>query len=300
MPENRNFLLERRLRDLDPVLHRKYKDCVVVMSVALDRYLNNFPYFTDHSMRHVLDVLEFCNKIVGDNLSLLNAQEIYVLLMGIYLHDFGMAISEHDYHELMRQINEAEYLACRSRAEIANAIRSYHHELSAALIRKYAPLFELEDESYIHAISQVARGHRVTDLTDESEYPAEYRLSGGQTVCLPYLAALVRLADELDIASGRNSVTKYDYPADFPPHQIRQFEQAKGIRSVRTTAGTFYAEITATGVAYEDIMKNAVKIRQTIGDCRLAVNGRTRFTITQRELVFVRPEESTGDKKERA
>ena len=45
---------------------------------------------------------------------------------------------------------------------------------------------------------------------DESEYPAALRVPDGNTVCLPYLAALIRLADEIDVAAARNPTLLYD------------------------------------------------------------------------------------------
>lgn len=63
-------------------------------------------------------------------------------------------------------------------------------------------LFEIPDE-FVYPIVQTARGHRRTDLYDAREYPKQYR-AGGYAISLPYIAALIRLADELDISAERN------------------------------------------------------------------------------------------------
>ena len=43
-----------------------------------------------------------------------------------------------------------------------------------------------------------------TELFDEKEYPAALRVQSGNTVCLPFLTALIRLADEIILlANGK-------------------------------------------------------------------------------------------------
>lgn len=288
-----NFLMETRLKDLDPVLHRKYRDCVVVMSVALERYHSNFPTFTDHSMRHSLDVIEFCNQIIGErNIGLMNAEEIFILLMSIYMHDFGMGIAEKDFLEFIPQLTDGNADVKYSKFAMRETIRKYHHELSAKLIEKYAPLFDVGDESYVHAISQVAKGHRVTDLLNENDYPVAYRLSDGGEVCLPYLAALIRLADEVDIGRDRNSEFSYEYRDAYSVMDIREYSKAEAVKCVDVEDDAFVVTIDrADDDLYNVLMKESIKINKTLNDCINAVNGRTKFTIYQNKVTYIREEQ---------
>ena len=81
MPENENsFALEFRLRALDRDLHTRFTDCVFVLQKILSNYKLLFPEYTDHSELHSLTVIEFCNILIGDRISRLNKNEIYVLL----------------------------------------------------------------------------------------------------------------------------------------------------------------------------------------------------------------------------
>ncbi|MBL0337275.1 MAG: hypothetical protein IPP73_18655 [Chitinophagaceae bacterium] len=57
----------------------------------------------------------------------------------------------------------------------------------------------------------VGMGHRVADLLDFDRYKPEFPVqSGSEYVCLPYLAAILRLADELDITNDRTPELLFD------------------------------------------------------------------------------------------
>lgn len=284
-----DFLLEARLKALDPELHQKYKNCVAVMSVALNRYEVNFPTYTNHSMRHSLDVIEFSNKLVGENnVELLNAKEIFCFLMAIYLHDFGMGISESDYLSLMPKVSGDTDPGDMNMEKV----RAYHHELSGALIRKYAHLFEVDDEAYLYAIIQIARGHRVTDLLDESEFPTDYMI-GTSPVCLPYLAALIRLADEIDIGRNRNPDFTYGFEygksKNFTDQDYDEFAKAFAVEKVDVEDDFFRITVDrADDRVYGLLMAERPKIERTLRDCIRAVNGRTRFKINQNRIEYER------------
>ncbi|WP_205948352.1 HD domain-containing protein, partial [Pyramidobacter sp. C12-8] len=59
----------------------------------LESFLPRFPDFTDHTILHSMDVLEYCNMLIGEKqIERLSAAECYVLIMSCYLHDIGMGI----------------------------------------------------------------------------------------------------------------------------------------------------------------------------------------------------------------
>ncbi len=110
-----DFLLEGRLRELDKDLHSRFTDTVFAMERILSNYKLIFPDFTDHSELHSLNVIEFCNKLIGKQIDNLNADEIYAILMGCYFHDTGMGISERDYDEFTKQIDFKDYFDTHDR-----------------------------------------------------------------------------------------------------------------------------------------------------------------------------------------
>ena len=91
-----DFAMERKLRELDPELHKRFTESVFGLQNILSNYMLIFPTFTDHTELHSMNVIDFCNQIIGSQLENLNADEIYSLLMGCYFHDTGMGIREKD------------------------------------------------------------------------------------------------------------------------------------------------------------------------------------------------------------
>jgi hypothetical protein len=93
-----------------------------------------------------MDVLDFCNRILGEQAEELNAQECYALIMACYLHDIGMGISEKDYRSFCEQPEMSLLRAEYPEGDDVQFIRDYHEEFSGLLIRKYAEVFEIPDE----------------------------------------------------------------------------------------------------------------------------------------------------------
>ena len=77
-----DFAMERRLKELDPELHRRFTEAVFGLQHVLSNYKLIFPEYTDHTELHSLTVIDFCNKLMGEQLLKLNKDEIYCLLMG--------------------------------------------------------------------------------------------------------------------------------------------------------------------------------------------------------------------------
>ena len=196
-----DFSCEEKLMKECPGLHKRYCNSLLATVRVLANYRAIFPDYTDHSYLHTMNIINYCNKLIGGNIYSINCGEIYVLMMAAALHDTGMGISEKDYREFMTE-NDFGVNVDPSEAPDPNVIRDLHHELSGCFIRKYSMLFEIPDE-FVYPIVQAARGHRRTDLHSKAEYPEKYS-AGGYTISLPYIAALIRLADELDISAERN------------------------------------------------------------------------------------------------
>ena len=200
-----DFALERRLKALSPDLHQRFADTVFVLQHILSNYKLIFPDFTDHTELHSLNVIEFCNNLIGEQVNKLNADEIYCLLLGCYFHDTGMGISHKDFDEFSKQINFGNYFDTHSRDNYPEIIRNFHNEYSGLFVRKYAQFFDFPTDAHLFAIVQISRGHRKTDLFNDNEYPSSLSIPNSENkVCVKYLSALVRLADEIDVTAARN------------------------------------------------------------------------------------------------
>lgn len=287
--EKYDFLLEGRLRELDKDLHSRFTDTVFAMERILSNYKLIFPDFTDHSELHSLNVIEFCNKLIGKQIDNLNADEIYAILMGCYFHDTGMGISEKDYDEFTKQIDFKDYFETHDKNNRPEIIRSFHNEYSGLFIKKYARFFEFPSKEHMFAVIQISRGHRKTDLEDENEYPKALKLPNGNTICLPYLSALVRLADEIDVTAQRNLPSTYDINKITKEVDLVEFLKHEAIRDLEVKEKEFVLIVhTDDDKLFEKIKIVASKMQKTLDYCRQAVNGVTSHIITQEKVVVER------------
>jgi hypothetical protein len=282
MPDD--FIMEKRLKELDPELHRRFTDTVFVMHNTLAKFKRLFPEYTDHSVYHSLNVQEFCNKLIGpDQIDMLSAHELYVLLMACYLHDSGMAISESDYEEFKDELGVEEYFRISPEDEVCDFVREKHNEFSGKFITKYADMLEIPSPELLFAIVQVARGHRRTNLFDDKEYPVALDTGGGNTVCTPYLAALIRLADEVDVTTDRNPKLLYDIESMTDEREIPHARMLEAVPSMDVTSRGFMMNVhTDDEVLFAGIEQKARKMQDTLDLCRGATNKRTKFKISQR------------------
>lgn len=280
----KEYGIERRLAELSPALHQRYRDCVTVSWQMLSRYAAYFPEYTDHSVLHTLDILDLCNRLIGAQLSELNAPELYVLLMGALFHDVGMGVSRADYARFRETLGLPE---TDDPEQLAENIRSQHHELSGLYVEKYASFFELPNEKYTHAVIQLCRGHRKTDLMDPVGYPSAYEVEAGKTVCLPYLAALICLADELDITAERNVSFLYDIDNLRGEAGRFEFQKHEATRRVELLADkvVVYAWSEDARVR-QGVQETVDKLRDKLLMCRRVAAERSRFEIAQTDVIL--------------
>jgi len=285
-----DYMLERRLRELDPDLHRRFMDTAFVSQRILTKFRLLFPEYTDHSELHSLTVIDSCNRLVGtEQVDMLSKSDIYVLLMAGYLHDVGMGISEKDYEEFKDALGAEQYFKDHPDDTRADFVRTYHNEFSGLFIEKYAPLFDMPSEEFVFAIKQVSRGHRKTDLYDENEYPADYRMPDGTTVCLPYLAALIRLTDEIDVAASRNPLILYDIDLLTNEVSIQENRKLMAVEHLEMTKSSFILHTHEKDPEILDALDRAViKMQETLDLCRDVTEKRTPFRITQKKVVLIR------------
>ena len=280
------YLTEKRLRALDPQLHSRYKNCVVVSNQMLSQYQSTFPEYTDHSTLHTLEIVDICNALIGNQIDRLTADDLYVLLMGALFHDVGMGISEKDFYSFYSERISDEEVSF-SKEEIQELIRNNHHELSGWFLKKYWHVFDIPNDAYAKAIIQVCRGHRKTDLFDPVEFPEAFFVADGQSVVLPYLAALIRLADELDIAADRNSAFLYDPMLIKNDISRLEFLKHQCIQSVEILpAGVLVKAVSDDPKICEGVMDTVSKVAEVLHYCREVVSKRTSLTIQQQRIIL--------------
>ncbi len=286
-----DYLLETKLKEENNDLHRRTKDSAVVLQKMLESFLPRFPDFTDHTILHSMDVLKYSNMLLGEKqIERLSAAECYVLIMSCYLHDIGMGINQKNYVELSQKIDFGDYFETHSREDTETIIRDFHNEYSGLFIRKYAQLFDIPCEEMVFAIVQVSRGHRKTELLDEKEYPV--LMSPYGIIRTALLAAVIRLADEIDVGVDRNSELLFDSSKARGQSGTEAFGTHESIRKVevRDDALVLYTKpITPEYRVLIQIL--ADKIRETLDYCREVVCARSDFCIFQTSVNIIEIEE---------
>ena len=285
-----DYLLETKLREENEGLHRRTKDSAVVLQKMLESFLPRFPYFTDHTLLHSMDVLEFSNMLIGEEqIGRLSAAECYVLIMACYLHDIGMGINEKNYETLSKQINFGDYFDTHDKDDAETVIRDFHNEYSGLFIRKYAELFDIPCEEMTFAIVQVSRGHRKTDLFDKTEY---YDLTTPDGVIhTAFLAAVIRLADEIDVGADRNSELLFDSSLVTKEESKKAFGTHESIRKVEVDEDAIVLYTKPIAPEYRGLIKIlANKIQETLDYCRDVAEKRSDFRITQTEVKLIEME----------
>ena len=286
---NYSFLAENRLEKLSPDLHKRYTGCVAATDELLGKYLNTFPQFTDHSMLHSMEVANYANLLISNRIDELCAEELYILLMAALLHDIGMGygineLSEHFPSEFKKNQNT------HSNDDIYEFVRKNHHDLSAMFVLENWKLCLIPDEIIAAAVAEVGRGHRKTDLLDKSIYPTDLKLGDG-IVNMAYLAAVIRLADELDISSSRNlqlmftgfvPTTNIDATA-FQIHRLLKIDFIDNVLILKAQ--------TANNYEYDELISVYNKVRQTFDYCNQVVISRAKTHLpvrdVQNEIVFI-------------
>ena len=287
--EKYDFSLERRLRELDSGLHQKFSDTVFALQQILTNYQLIFPDFTDHTELHSLNIIDFCNRLIGDQINKLNADEIYVLLLGCYFHDTGMGVSHADFEEFSKEIDFGDYFETHSRDNYPEIVRNFHQEFSGLFLHKYARFFEFPSEQHLYAIIQISRGHRKTDLNDREQYPLSLKLPNGNSICLPYLSAVVRLADEIDVTASRNSKAIYDLNKIVQEIDLIEFMKHDAVQSLEITEKEFIMTVkTDDQKIFDGLTILSQKMKKTLDYCRSAVNDITPYKITQENVVIKR------------
>jgi len=280
---NTDFLCEKRLSELNPFYNTLVKNTAFVLCHALDQYKHFFPDFTDHTILHSIQVLDFCNRLIAENIDYLNADELYVLIMGAYLHDCGMGISIEDYQKLSETVVSDEYRLSHTHDNIRETVRGFHQLFSKQLIIKYADLFEIPSPEHIQAIAYISEGHRKTDLFDESIIPTTITVPNGNQLHLPYLASLIRLADELDIAADRNI-------GIFEDNTDTIFKMMhRSVRCLHILPDTIRLDVeTSDPALFDDIKKELSKLEHTLQLCGEVCAKRSPFQIRQKSLTISR------------
>lgn len=243
--------------------------CEKQVTPILDNYITNFPDYTDHTINHSKKVLEYSEHVLASEIKKLTQDEVYILIMAGFLHDIGMNPTT----DMKKKIKESEEFKSSNKS-FEDYLRWIHHELSYEYITRHWKKLGIVNEVYAEAIALVGMGHRVVDLLDFDRYNPEFPVqSGSEYVCLPYLAAILRLSDELDITNDRTPELLFD--EYLPDNKVskREWEKHKANYFVNFSKQTI--KITSkceNKELYFALQKQYGKIEEILKYCLKVVN----------------------------
>ncbi len=137
------------------------------------------------------------------------------------------------------------------------------------------------------AIAQTARGHRKADLYDEKAYPSTLTFHNGNTVCLPYLAAIIRMGDEVNVAVDRNSKILFNLDNYSTETQRLENEKHRAIKRMTIYPDRIELDVkTEKQEVLTEVSNLAIKLQRTLDYCRDVVEHRTPYEITQKKIVM--------------
>ena len=211
-------------------------------------------YYTDHGPQHSLRILEYVEQMPNiTEYGFLVRDEIFVLLLGIILHDIGMQCdirlleqirkkAEEDYKiSFVENYATNQVLTDKHQQEI----RKNHSALAGAWIKKVK--IPNDYSSLAHALSNLP-GIFTDDLADVCRYHSFYDIQECPYSFKSYpqkrkqlLAALIRLGDELDIDYRRVTDSTIEHIAIPDEGMIHFLLHANTVISINDNAiSTYY------------------------------------------------------------
>jgi hypothetical protein len=216
-----DITIVRHLKSIDSQFLPKIKEVYErVKDILNGRVQHIFPNYTLHNTGHSLRIMEYMSRIVSD-ITKLNELELTLLIYTALLHDIGMALSEDDIALIKADsfpYCEVKFSAMKkiTGGDEVLALQEYVRRIHASLSGKYI-LENLKDSLVIPKLTNL-------DFTKElalicASHTENYdwiktnlrtnEVRGDFSFNSQYIAAILRLADILDIDGNRTPYNLY-------------------------------------------------------------------------------------------
>ncbi len=171
-------------------------------------------HYTDHTVCHSTRVIKHIDNLAGllPSADKLNDNEGFVLLAAALLHDVGMQRVNVFDSDLAEHLFTPEVVeqGRSSKALCEELVREYHHLISAEWIRtKLSSTWP--NRNFVEEIAGVVTGHTKADLAVLQDHR-----KAGEPMRTRLLAALLRLADELDLDFQRVDLDRLKHASITP------------------------------------------------------------------------------------
>ena len=249
------------------------------------------PHYTDHGKTHCEAVEKNLDEFIPDDIKTgMNEYEIFLLLLGVLLHDIG--------------------IMCKtSSEEETQKIRENHHEKSRQYVLNRLKDILTGSERYV--VGEICFAHRDLIELEEIERVKTIRHSslGNMHVRVRFLAGLVRLADTCDVCYTRSSeeltsVARLPDESDFF-HALH--ERVSGIK-FDTEEKTIHMDFNVASAREKNICRDYLvddiqKALNSVRDCLtrngvIYINVEPKFSITPTlSSELIKPRKITKEKK---
>ena len=217
------------------------------------------PHDADYHLKHLFNVAD---RVLGDHLlDEMNCEELFLLAVGLYAHDWGMAMSRDekdritappaptsgphsadpghreettDFQTFVREHHlkpDAEGGYASIGLELwREYVRETHAARSARRVREF---FEKDGSGLPDAAARICVGHAVdfADLERHDDSPADLPVFG-ETVNLRAVTVYVRLVDLLDIADDRTPFVIWKFVSPRDPKSKMEWAKHRALSPV--------------------------------------------------------------------
>ncbi|MBD1901897.1 ATP-binding protein [Trichocoleus sp. DQ-A3] len=194
--------LEKHLQNKSPYLFDIFNNTKRKIQELINQYNIHFIDYSEHNKCHNQEVIKYvCSLLTQENMSHLNEHELYILANSSYLTDIGVCQSK---EALVEKYQDEFYEHKKNNFfhSFENYIRLNHYKISHDYIVENAELLGIHKD-YVEAISLVTQAHFSIQKTieDSTYYHSQHSVNSysTETVCLPYLAFLILIADNVDV-----------------------------------------------------------------------------------------------------
>ena len=228
------------LKQKSESLYSKFNNIIEILD---NKYLKHatLPYYTSHGIDHSESIEKTFDDLISDEVKeKMNDAELFVLLCSAYFHDIGMAVKIDEADAQKSDESKEEY---ERRLDI---IRRTHSERAFRFIMEKYRKFTL-DKGSAFVIAEICKAHSDIKYTDGR--PREYtfteilkknpvRTIGKYDVRVHFLAALIRIADELDLDYLR-SMDDFSDIRDMPETSKREQMKHQLISGIKVDSMNF-------------------------------------------------------------
>ncbi len=222
-----------------------------------------FPEYTPHNyLYHLRHLFIIADKILGkERLMCMNEAELFILAIGLYGHDWGMAVGTPE----MKYITSGELIQGTQKGDLCilpdepkkyqmflknecsdingtslaeegkidiwrKYVRKTHAFRSAERIRRY---FEPINRSIAESAAKVCEGHLLDfeEIQNPSKYPSKFSAIG-QVINLRAITVYVRLIDLLDLGEDRTPFILWKFIAPLDPKSKMEWEKHRALSAV--------------------------------------------------------------------